>query len=79
MTGSDKPDERIVKFKVKKLKCRRTGQMYTVAEHVQCPYCYGDGAAIEEGQETWEAGSGNKITTADHFGFPPDSTRTQRG
>ena len=79
MATDEQSDERIVKFKVKKLKCRRTGQMFTVAEHVECPYCSGDEQTIEEGRDYDEFCEFQAGKDPINFGFPPDSTRTQRG
>ena len=79
MSNESQPDERVVKFKVKKLKCRRTGQMFTVAEHVECPYCSGDEATIESGKPYDEFCEFQRDKDPINFGFPPDSTRNRKG
>lgn len=66
-------------MKVKKLRCRRTGQMFTVAEHVECPYCFGEDATIEKGGDYKDFCEFQQGKDPINFGFPPDSTRTQRG
>jgi hypothetical protein len=67
------------KLKLKELRCRRTGRMYAVAEHVVCPYCSGDAAVIEAGGDydrfcEFEAGQDPV-----QFGFPADISRNERG
>lgn len=66
-------------MKVKKLRCRRTGQMFTVSEHAVCPYCYGDEKTIEKGGEYEAFCEFKPDEDPINFGFPPDSSRTQRG
>ena len=66
-------------MKVKKLRCRRTGQMFTVAEHVECPYCYGEEKTIEQGKDYKDFCEFKEGEDPINFGFPPDSTRTQHG
>ena len=66
-------------LKVKKLRCRRTGQMLTVAEHVECPYCFGKEQTIEEGGEYEDFCEFLPGKDPINFGFPPDSTRTRHG
>ncbi|MDJ0975071.1 MAG: hypothetical protein QNJ98_11470 [Planctomycetota bacterium] len=67
------------KMKLKSLKCRRTGQVYSMAQHAECPYCYAPVETIEKG------GSYENFCTYDEkkdpisFGFPPDSSRAQHG
>ena len=79
MTEEPKPDERLVKVKVKTLRCRRTGQMFTVAQHVECPYCSAHEATIEGGSAYDAFCEFRQGKDPVSFGFPPDSTRTQHG
>ena len=44
--GDEQEQEPQPGMKVKVLRCRRTGQMFEVAEHVVCPYCSGDAESI---------------------------------
>ena len=77
---TDAPDQDpLPEMKVKKLRCRRTGQMFSVAEHVQCPYCYGEDKTIEGGGDYPEFCEFKEGEDPINFGFPPDSTRTQSG
>ena len=79
---TDKPHEEqepLPKMKVKTLRCRRTGQMFSVAEHVECPYCYGDEGTIEKGGEYEDFCEFRAGEDPINFGFPPDSSRNQQG
>ena len=66
------------RIRLKDLRCRRTGQMLTPAEHHACPYCFG---------KEDEIGKGGYETFCDYekgkdpisFGFPPDDVRRLHG
>ena len=65
--------------KLIELRCRRTGRMTPVAEHLVCPYCSGTRAMIEA--------TGNYADFCDYepgvdpvqFGFPVSTTRNDGG
>ena len=78
MTDQPAPDER-EHLKLKVLKCRRTGQMYEVAQHVECPYCSGDEATIRRTGQYKDFCEFRPGEDPINFGFPPDSTRTKHG
>ena len=79
MTETPEGRDPTPEMKVKKLKCRRTGQMFTVSEHVQCPYCYGEGQTIEKGGDYKDFCEFRQGEDPINFGFPPDGTRTRSG
>ena len=58
--------------------CRRLQHTLPVAEHVDCPYCFGGKAKVEGGRHPdfcdYDA-SKDPI----NFGFPPDSSRNVQG
>ena len=65
--------------RLKLLRCRRTGEMYAVAKHAECPYCSGDAETVArdgryENFCEFEVGK-----DAVHFGFPEDSVRNKKG
>lgn len=64
---------------LKELRCRRTGQMFTTEQHAECPYCFASIETIEEGGEYERFCGYDAEKDPISFGFPPDSTRTQRG
>jgi len=66
-------------LKLKELRCRRTGQMYTVEEHVVCPYCSGEAETIERGGDYSEFCEFEAGRDPIHFGFPEGASRTSRG
>ena len=66
-------------MKVKVLRCRRTGQMFEVAEHVECPYCSGDAESIEQTGDYKNFCEFRPGEDPINFGFPPDSSRHQHG
>jgi len=37
-------------YRLKLLRCRRTGQWMSCAEHGRCPYCFGGEAELERGR-----------------------------
>ena len=37
-------------YRLKLLRCRRTGRWIGAAEHCRCPYCFGDEAELERGR-----------------------------
>ncbi len=65
--------------KLKELRCRRTGQMYTVEKHVECPYCSGDAATIERDGKYANFCEFEPGKDAVHFGFPEGSARNRKG
>jgi hypothetical protein len=74
MTHDDKKH-----LKLKELKCRRTGRMYTVAEHVVCPYCSGEAETIERGGDYSEFCEFDAKSDPVNFGFPDDTSRVRSG
>ena len=77
---SETPEqEPLPKMKVKKLRCRRTGQLFAVSEHVVCPYCYGEEKTIEQGGEYKDFCEFKPGEDPINFGFPPDSSRMRHG
>jgi hypothetical protein len=74
--GSDMVES---KAKLKELRCRRTGRMYTVAEHLTCPYCSGKAEDIAAGGDYecfCEFEEGKDPVT---FGFPDGTSRNEHG
>ncbi len=65
--------------KLKQLRCRRTGQMYTVEKHVECPYCSGDAETIKRDGDYKNFCEFKAGEDAIHFGFPEGSSRNQKG
>ena len=65
--------------KVTRLRCRRTGQMYTVPQHVRCPYCFGDAKRIEAGADHGQFCDYEPGVDPVVFGFPPGGTRDRSG
>jgi hypothetical protein len=78
MSGPSEPDPRR-HVKLKTLRCRRTGQMFTVEKHVECPYCFGDEGAVRKGGQYKDFCEFKPGDDPVSFGFPPDSTRSQHG
>ena len=60
------------------VRCRRVDAVYTVAEHKDCPYCYGKASDVATGDHTkfcdFKPGQ-DPIC----FGFPDDTDRTSHG
>ena len=61
-----------------KLHCHRTGRQLELAEHEQCPYCFGPRSELEAGRRVHfcEYKPGQDPV---HFGFPPDTLRDATG
>jgi hypothetical protein len=78
MSQDPKP-EPLPRMRIKKLRCRRTGQMFTVAEHAECPYCFSDSDTIAKGGTYESFCEFHPGKDPVNFGFPPDSTRTEEG
>jgi hypothetical protein len=64
---------------VKWLRCRRTGQMRTVAEHAACPYCWGKVEDIGRGAPYAAFCDYDAARDPIHFGFRLDSSRYRHG
>jgi hypothetical protein len=64
--------------KLKALRCRRTGKMSSIQEHLSCPYCSGDAEAIAR---TGRYSDFCEYETTDpiNFGFIDGSSRNQHG
>ncbi len=77
--SNDQASDPQPQMKVKTLRCRRTGQMFEVAEHVECPYCSGDAEIIEKTGDYKHFCEFKAGEDPINFGFPPDSSRNQRG
>ena len=67
-----------VTFRVTELRCRRTGEKLPLAEHEQCPYCFGRTEDMATGQyeRFCDFRPGRDPL---HFGFPPDTAREREG
>lgn len=72
------PPERAHAPRLIRLFCHRTGRQLELAEHEQCPYCFGPREAIEQGQRTHfcEYRPGEDPV---HFGFPSGDVRHTLG
>ena len=76
----DKPEgDAQAHVRLKLLRCRRTGQMYSVEKHVECPYCSGDAETIERDGQYKNFCEFETDKDAVHFGFPENSDRVQKG
>ncbi|MCA9592026.1 MAG: hypothetical protein KC776_01910 [Myxococcales bacterium] len=60
------------------LRCRRTGEMYSVDEHEQCPYCSADAEAIRKSGKHEDFCDFCPGTDPVSFGFPSDTSRNVR-
>jgi hypothetical protein len=60
------------------VRCRRTGETYSAAEHERCPYCFGKKAGVVAG-EYEQFCDYDETKDPIHFGFPPDSQRHRDG
>ena len=60
------------------IRCRRTGQLYSLAECPRCPYCYGDDDAVASARREEYCDFDPKRDPV-HFGFPPGAARDLRG
>lgn len=67
------------KVKLETLRCRRTGQMFSTAEHATCPYCTADAATIAKTGRYEQFCDYQAGVDPVHFGFPDDATRTKSG
>ncbi len=67
------------KVKLELLKCRRTGQMFSSAEHERCPYCSADAATIERSGNYLEFCEYEAGVDPVNFGFPGDTSRNRTG
>lgn len=65
--------------KLRTLRCRRTGQMFSAAEHSRCPYCTADAKTIETTPEYEQFCDYQAGVDPVHFGFPDDATRNKSG
>ena len=54
--------------------CRRLARMLPIAEHEQCPYCFG---GVDDVKAGWHDRFCDFKPGVDpiHFGFPPDTSR----
>ena len=73
------PPEPSEHVQLKTLRCRRTGQLYRVEQHVQCPYCSGDADTIRRSGKYQDFCEFHPGSDPVNFGFPPDSDRTRHG
>ena len=76
---AEEEEEPSPKLKYKKLRCQRTGQLFEVQEHEECPYCSGDSQSIENADTYKDFCEFKKGKDPINFGFPPDSSRNQSG
>lgn len=60
------------------VRCVRTGQDYDLSTHAECPWCHGSQADLSTGDRSRFCGFEPGKDPV-NFGFPPDSSRTQRG
>ncbi len=64
--------------KLKALRCRRTGRMSSLQEHLDCPYCSGSADEIA-GARRYSDFCEYDVTDPIHFGFIEESSRVQHG
>ena len=66
------------KLRLKRLRCRRTGEMLTPQQHLDCPYCLGDAESLGKPRYdtfcTFRPGEDPVC-----FGFPRDNVRMLKG
>lgn len=64
--------------RLERLLCRRTGERIALAEHAQCPYCFGREGELETGRHERFC---DFVPGRDpvHFGFPPGTSRELSG
>ena len=89
MGDPEKPEEELrkaqipkgggTKYTVRLLRCRRTGQTFTVSEHLRCPYCTADRKTIEASGRYEDFCSFDPEKDPINFGFDPDSSRFRSG
>lgn len=65
--------------KLETLKCRRTGQMFSAAEHARCPYCSADAATIAKTGDYQQFCGYEPGVDPVHFGFIDEATRNKSG
>ncbi len=65
--------------RIRVLRCRRTGQMFNVATHARCPYCFADGEAIAKRGDYKDFCDFDPEKDPINFGFRHDSTRNENG
>ena len=75
----DQPNPDASHLRLKDLRCRRTGQMFQVEQHVECPYCSGDAETIRKSGRYKDFCEFRPGTDPVNFGFPPDADRTRHG
>jgi len=71
-------DTKTPKVRLKVLQCRRTGLDYSVEQHLQCPYCFGEEKDFEK-RDYSEFCDFRRGEDPVHFGFPEESTRNMNG
>lgn len=76
MPDDPKPPEHV---RLKSLRCRRTGRIYEIEEHVQCPYCSGDAEAIQNSEDYSDFCEFRPGEDPVNFGLKPDSDRFRHG
>ena len=64
--------------RLKRLLCRRTGDMIEPREHERCPYCFGRLAEIQRGRHEAFCDYREGVDPL-NFGFPPDDSRFEQG
>lgn len=64
---------------LKAFRCRRTGQIYEVEEHVQCPYCSADAKTIENSDDYDKFCEFRPGDDPVNFGLKPDADRFRHG
>ncbi len=72
-------DEQAPIVRNKVLRCRRTGQIFNVAQHEVCLYCSGDAKTIENAHKYEDFCEFRPGVDPINFGFPLDSSRVQHG
>jgi hypothetical protein len=70
--------DRGAKQKEKVIACRRTGQLFDLAECPRCPYCFGDDADVAS-RDTLSFCDFHPGVDAVSFGFPGNDDRTRHG
>jgi hypothetical protein len=64
-------------LRLEQLRCRRTGQMYSVAEHAECPYCAEAADVIRKTGRHEDFCDYKPGEDPVSFGFPTDTSRNK--
>ena len=64
-------------LRLRELRCRRTGQMYSVDQHAECPYCSAEPEAIRKTGRHEDFCDFKPGVDPVSFGFPTDTSRNK--